>query len=38
VEKIMNNEEHFIQTIKKSLRPLITGESLFLKEALTPRS
>jgi UTP:GlnB (protein PII) uridylyltransferase len=38
VEKIMNNEEHFIQTIKKSLRPLITGEPLFLQEELTPRS
>ena len=38
VEKIMNNEEHFIQTIKKSLRPLITGEPLFLQEELTPGS
>jgi [protein-PII] uridylyltransferase len=38
VEKIMNNEEHFIQTIKKSLRPLVTGESLFLQEELTPSS
>lgn len=38
VEKIMNNEEHFIQTIKKSLQPLITGEPLFLKEEMTPNS
>jgi len=38
VEKIMNNEEHFTQTIKKSLRPLITGEPLFLQEELTPSS
>ena len=38
VEKIMNNEEHFIQTIKKSLQPLITGEPLFLKEELTSNS
>ncbi len=38
VEKIINNEEDFIQTIKKSLRPLVTGEPLFLQEALTPRS
>jgi hypothetical protein len=35
VEKIMNNEEHFIQTIKNSLRPLVTGEPLFLQEELT---
>lgn len=38
VEKIMNNEKHFIQTIKKSLRPLVTGEPLFLQEELTPSS
>jgi len=38
VEKIMNNEEQFIQTIKKSLRPLLTGEPLFLQEELTPSS
>ncbi len=38
VEKIMNHEEHFIQTLKKSLRPLVTGEPLFLQEGLTPRS
>jgi [protein-PII] uridylyltransferase len=38
VEKIMNNEEHFIQTFKNSLRPLLTGESLFLQEELAPNS
>jgi UTP:GlnB (protein PII) uridylyltransferase len=38
VEKIMNNQEHFIQTFKKSLQPLLTGEPLFLQEALTPSS
>lgn len=35
VERIMNNEEHFIQSIKNSLRPLVTGEPLFLQEELT---
>ena len=35
VEKIMHNQEHFIQTFKKSLRPLVTGEALFIQEALT---
>jgi len=34
----MNNQEHFIQTFKKSLQPLLTGEPLFLQEALTPSS
>jgi len=38
VEKIMNNQEHFIQTFKKSLQPLLTGEPLFLQEELTPSS
>ncbi len=38
VEKIINHEKHFIQTIKKSLRPLVTGEPLFLQEELTPSS
>lgn len=34
VEKIMNNQEYFIQTFKKSLQPLLTGEPLFLQEEL----
>ncbi|MBT3922769.1 MAG: HD domain-containing protein, partial [Nitrospina sp.] len=38
VEKIMNNPEHFIQTFKKSLQPLLTGEPLFLQEELEPNS
>ena len=38
VEKIMNNQEHFIQTFKKSLQPLLSGEPLFLQEELTPSS
>ncbi len=36
VKTIMNNQEHFIQTFKKSLQPLLTGEPLFLQEELTP--
>ncbi len=32
VEKIMNNQEHFIRAFKKSLLPLLTGEPLFLQE------
>jgi [protein-PII] uridylyltransferase len=37
VEKIMNNQEHFIQTFKNSLQPLLTGEPLFMQEELTPK-
>jgi [protein-PII] uridylyltransferase len=36
VKTIMNNQEHFIQTFKKSLQPLLTGEPLFLQEQLIP--
>ena len=38
VEKIMNSQEYFIQTFKKSLQPLLTGEPLFLQEELTSRT
>jgi [protein-PII] uridylyltransferase len=38
VEKIMNNQDYFTQTIKKSLQPLLTGEPLFLKDELTSNS
>ncbi|MBT5867717.1 MAG: HD domain-containing protein [Nitrospinaceae bacterium] len=31
VKTIMNNQEHFIQTFKKSLLPLLSGKPLFLQ-------
>jgi len=32
VEKIMNQEDHFIKTFTKALAPLLTGKSVFLQE------
>lgn len=35
VVEIMNHQDHFIQTFKNALTPLITGESVFLHEEMT---